>query len=96
MPDKTDDVVALVYKRFRQAKDHTHRKQYEDDAKEAHRAFKGHPFSEADETKMNKDAIKQYLLTTLSRKYNMRKLSKVIDELENEFDIELRNFIQEV
>lgn len=48
------------------------------------------------EYKMNKNAIKQYLLTTLSRKYNMRKLGKVITELEEEFDIDLRNIITEV
>jgi hypothetical protein len=45
------------------------------------------------EYKMNKDAIKQYLLTTLSRKFNMRKLSKVISELEEEFSVDLRNYI---
>ncbi|MBW3011364.1 hypothetical protein KY326_04040 [Candidatus Woesearchaeota archaeon] len=45
--------------------------------------------------KMDKDNIKRYLLATLSKKYNFGVLPKILDGIEEEYQINLRNIIVE-
>lgn len=46
--------------------------------------------------KMNKENIKRYLLATLSKKHTFGVLPKILDEIEEEYQVNLRNIVVEV